>query len=594
VNTEYSPRLSRRWPWVIAALLGAALVAAAVPVMRHLAERPSAAPAALRASWTAPPDLVVGAGADFPFGLALAPDGRRVIVPAGRAGRSQLWLQDLSNGSITALPGTDGAVLPFWSADGTRVGFFADHAIKALALQSNRTSILHAVETARGATWNARGDLVFADDAGGLSVLPAAVSAGPRVLTSLDPASGEAAYLFPAFVASGSHVVTFVRATTAARQGIYLVSVVDGTRTRLTGAASSALYAGDQLLYANDGALVAQRLDVAAAQLTGRSTVLGAHVGQSPAGQLLASASRDTLVFSEPMTLRQELVWMSRKGERLGTLGSPADTWSVRIAPDGRRVAVTILDPLLRTLDVVQYDGRTLMPSRISLSIDADESPAWSPDGLRVAWVQAGRTVMVRGAGAVLPADTVVRFDEPVRVTDWIQDGTALLVARTMPDTREDLWLVPLKGGGAPQVLVATPFADVQGDISPDGRLVAYASDESGQFEIYVAAVQDRSPGPGTRERVSSGGGSDPRWSRDGQELFFRRGSEIHVATPALGRGQNAVAATSMLFRTELPPRSFDAGPDGKRFLLSLPAGGPPAPATLVVNWPSAAKGTVP
>jgi Tol biopolymer transport system component len=192
---------------------------------------------------------------------------------------------------------------------------------------------------------------------------------------------------------------------------------------------------------------------------------------------------------------------------------------------------------------------------------------------------------MVRGAGAVLPAETVTRFDEPVRVTDWTPDGTAVLVARTMAGTREDLWVVPVRGGGAPRPLVATPFADVQGDISPDGRWVAYASDESGQFEIYVDGIQDRSPEPGTRERVSSGGGSDPRWSRDGQQLFFRRGSEIHVATPALGRGQNAVAATSMLFKTQVPVRGFDVAPDGQRFLLSLPVSTPAPPATLIINW---------
>jgi Tol biopolymer transport system component len=154
-----------------------------------------------------------------------------------------------------------------------------------------------------------------------------------------------------------------------------------------------------------------------------------------------------------------------------------------------------------------------------------------------------------------------------------------------MPGTREDLWLVPVRGGGQPRPLVSTPFADVQGVVSPDGRHVAYASDESGRFEVYVEAVMDRSPGPATRERVSSGGGSDPRWSRDGQELFFRRESEIHVAVPASGRGQNAVATTSIVFRTEVAARSFDVAPDGRRFLLTLPAAAPPPPATLILYW---------
>jgi dipeptidyl aminopeptidase/acylaminoacyl peptidase len=388
------------------------------------------------------------------------------------------------------------------------------------------------------------------------------------------------------FLPGGSHLVVFVRAESAVRQGLYLVALADGTRTRLVGAAASGIPAGDQLIYANDDALISQTLDVTARRLTGRARVLGVRVGRSPLGHLLASGAADTLVFSEPIASRQSLVWFSRQGERLGTVGSPADLWSARIAPDGRRVAATILDPLLRTLDIVAFDGRSVMPSRLSLSIDADEWPAWSPDGLRVAWVQAGRAVMVRGAGAVLPAETVARFDDVVRVSDWTPDGTHILISRSRPDTREDLWRVPLRSGATPSAVVATPFSDVQGTMSPDGRWIAYASDESGEFEVYVEAVLDRSPGPNTRERVSSGGGSDPRWSRTGHELFFRRGSEIHVATPAVGRGQNAAPATSMLFRTETPPKSFDAAPDG-RFLLILPVATPAPPATLVLHWAS-------
>jgi eukaryotic-like serine/threonine-protein kinase len=579
------------------------MVVTAVPAIRHWRERPPAPSQPIRATWTAPANLAVGSGSEYPFGLAVAPDGRRIAFPAARDGHVRLWLQDLSTGAVTALPGTERAALPFWSVDGARVCFFADGAIKSFAIDDADIEVLASVAKARGAGLSPSGDLVFTNDDGGLSLVsgggqgglsPSAnVSAGfqgrspspsVRALTAIDREAGELAHLFPAFLADGSHLVAFVHAASAARQGLYLIAVADGTRTRLTAAAASGVPSGDRLIYANDGALISQRLDAAARQLIGRAQVLGVRVGQSTLGHLLASAAADTLVFSEPMAAQHELVWVSRQGERLGSVGSPADFWSARIAPDGRRVAATVLDPLLRTLDVVSFDGRSLMPSRISLSIDADEWPAWSPDGLRVAWVQAAHSVMVRGAGAVLPAETIARFDENVRVTDWTPDGAGVLVSRTSADTREDLWLVPIRGGGAPRVAVATPFSDVQGAISPDGRWIAYSSDEPGEFEVYVEAVRDRSPEPGTRERVSSGGGSDPRWSRTGQELFFRRGSEIHVATPAVGRGQNAVAATSMLFKTERPLKSFDAAPDG-RFLLVLPVVTPAPPATLVIHW---------
>jgi eukaryotic-like serine/threonine-protein kinase len=584
---EYSARPAGRLPWAIAALLGAALVVTAIPAVRHMREQAPPGPLPFRATWTAPPNLVIGSGADYPFGLSVSPDARQLAFAAARDGHVQLHLQDLSRGTLRVIAGTDRAALPFWSGDGGHVAFFADGALKAVDVATGHVAELARVATPRGGAWSASGDLVFTNDEGGLSRVSAMATpvAGPAPLTALDRAAGEMAHLFPAFVAGERHLIVFVRAADAVRQGLYLVSLADGTKTRLIGAAASGLAVNDRVIYANDGALVAQRLDLVEARLVGPAVVLGARVGQSPLGQLLASASGDTLVFSEPIPSQQELTWVSRDGERLGTVGTPADFWSLRIAPDGRRIAVTVLEPLLRTLDIVQYDGTSLIPSRLSLSIDADEWPAWSPDGLRVAWVQAGRAVMVRGAGAVLPAETITRFDEPVRVTAWTPDGHDVLVSRTMADTREDLWLVPVRGKGSPRALVATPFADVQGDISPDGRWVAYASDETGTFEIYVEPVQDRSPGPGTRERVSSGGGSDPRWSRDGQELFFRRGSEIHAATPASGRGQNAVAATSMVFKTEVPVRSFDVAPDGRRFLLSLPVAPPAQPATVIVHW---------
>ena len=427
-----------------------------------------------------PDTATPGAGPEFPFGLALAPDGRRVVFPSVREGRLQLWMQDLQSGSLSPIPGTEGGTLPFWSPDGARIGFFAGGALRSLELASGQRHDVLEVASPRGASWNARGDLVVAASAeGGLTLR--SPDGATRALTSVDAGAGEIAHLFPTFLPDGNHVLFFVRASQPARQGIWLTPISgNASRQRLVGGAASGIVAGDQLVFANDGALVAQALDVEQARLTGRATVLGVSVGQSPLGQLLATAAADVLVYSPPVSTARELVWVTRAGERLGNVGSPTDIWQARIAPDGRRVVATVLEPLLRTLDVVLFDGSSVMPTRVSLSIDTDETPAWSPDGLRVGWVSAGHAVTVRGAGAVLPADTIARFDEAVRVNDWMPDGRGLIVTRTMPDTREDLWLVPTEGNGEPRALIATPFADAQGAISPDGRWMAYASDESG------------------------------------------------------------------------------------------------------------------
>jgi len=591
VSDEYSPQpSSRRWVGRAAALaiavLTAALVLVAGPAWQHLREVTPPPPATVRATWTVPSELAIGAGPDFPFGLAISPDGRRVAFPAARDGHVQLWLQDLGTGATTPLPGTEGAALPFWAPAADRLGFFAGASLREFDVETAAITEVVKIDSPRGATWNARGDLVVrATEGDGLTLR--SVDGSVRTLTTVDRQAGERDHAYPMFLSDGQHVVYYVQAESAARSGVWLTSLGGmSAPARLAGSAAHAIPAGGWLLLSIDGALVGQEVSPEESRLVGRAVLLSPNVGHGPLGQLLATASGDVLIYAPPTSSLRELVWMTRDGVRQDAVGAPADTWRVRIARDGRRVLATVLDPLLRTLDVVLFDGGSPTPSRISLSIDADDTPVWSPDGLRVAWVSAGRAVMVRGAGAMLPEETVRRFDEPAQVTDWTPDGTSLVVSRRMADTREDLWLVPVRGGGEPRPLVTTPFADLQGVVSPDGRWVAYVSDESGRLDIYVEPMPGRGRAPGSRERVTGGGGSEPRWSRDGRQLFFRRGSEIHVATPALGRGQNGTAASSMLFRTLAEVRSFDVAPGGDRFLLNLPVAVAPSPASIVVHWP--------
>ncbi len=573
---------------VVSLFLAITLLVVAVPAIRHLRERPPAPPeppAAVRADWRAPVDVVLGAGSDLPFGVTLSPDGRHVAFPAMRDGMSTLWLQDLRTGDARALAGTEQAATPFWSADGAGVFFVARGSLQQVDVASGDVQTTMPVATPRGGSANRHGDVVVGGDAGAGLTLRLA-DGTVRALTTVAPDAGESAHVFPAFLPDGDRVIYFVRATAATRQGLWITSLSGAFQpTRLTNSAASAIVRGDRVIHAVDGALVARTLAPDAPELRGAAEVLGVRVGTTPIGELLATAAADVVLFQPPMVTARQLVWTTRDGSRTGDLGSPGDIWSARIAPDGRRVAATVLEPLLRTLDIVQYDGRALMPARVSLSIDTDDTPAWSPDGRRIAWISAGRAVTVRGAGAVLPADTITRFDAVTRLSDWTPDGRAVLVSVTTGDTKDDVWVVPVDGRGKRRAVVQTPFNDVQATVSPDGQWIAYASDESGSWEIYVERFLDRAPGPGTRERVTSGGGSDPRWSRTSRELFFRRGSAIHVATPASGRGPNAAAATSMLFDTNVPLRSFDVSPDGRRFLLNVPASaGPVEPATLIVH----------
>ena len=567
-----------RWIPTVAAFAVAAIFAA--PAIRHWREQPPPPPPApqpLRAAWIAPDGSDVGAGGDYSFGLSLGPDGRHLVYPATKAGVVSLWLHDLRNGESRALPGTDGAVLPFWSADGSKIGFFANGHARVVDLASGQASDLADASSPRGGSWNAAGDLVFAPSSNsGLMRRDAERSA--IAFTALDAAGGETSHTWPSFLPDGRHVIFFVSASQPSRSGIWIASLDDpSSRRRLVASDGQAIVVDQTLVYLRDLALVAQPLDPVTFEPLGRSTVVGLNVGRGPLGQVFATATSDVLIYGAPGNTLRELRWLSRSGQPAGSTSEPIDAWDLRIAPDGRRIVTTEIDRQLRTLDVFIRTGSQPAAARLSQSTDADDSGVWSPDGLRIAWAGQRRKVMIRGAGAVLPEQTIATFDSPVQVWDWSRDGSSLLIGRRNNDSGNDLWIQPPVERAAAQPYVTTPFDQVYGAFSPDGRSIAYASNESGQFDIYVDAF----PKPGARVRVTTAGGNEPRWSADGRELFFRRGAEIH----AVVFDGSEVRSTMRLFDAGAAIRSYDVSRDG-RFLLNLPANNhAPSAATIVSHW---------
>jgi Tol biopolymer transport system component len=572
-------------PWLVALAGAVVAIAAAAGIAYDRGARsvPPVERPTLRLAWSAADDLIPGAGPDYPFGLALAPNGRRVVVSAAKAGLVQLWLRDLSTGDTQVLPGTDEGVLPFWAPDGRAIAFFAHGRLKAITLENAGITDLAAAPSPRGGVWHAGGDIIFApDDEGGL-VRRRGADGGTEPLTTIDKAAGELSHRHPSFVDDGRSVVFFVRAAEGARQGIWIAPLgTPAERKRLIGSDGHALASGNTLLLASGGSLVAQPLNLDTRTLSGAPVLIGGPVGVSAQHQLLATVNPDLLLFGEPAASERELRWVDRSGAAQGMVGDATLAWDLRLSPDGTRVAVAATDPQLNTLDIWAYDGERPLPRRISPAIDADESPAWSPDGTRVAWVSARKTIVSRGIMAELPDDVVARLERAARITDWSHDGQWIVISQAHPGSREDVWLVPARHGAEARAYAQSPFNEVHGVVSPDGRWLAYASDESGRYEIYVDAF----PTPGTRGRLTSGGGVMPRWSRDGSELYFRRGTEIHVVRPTLSGPLPEAASSDRLFDARVDIRAYDVAPDGQRFLLNLP-GAPTGsrPISVVVNW---------
>jgi eukaryotic-like serine/threonine-protein kinase len=577
-----------RLPFLI--ISGVAVVCAAalaVPAWNHLHETPPTPPAALRLALPPLDDVSLGAGADHPFGLALAPDGRRVAFPGSRGGTTQLWVRDITTGQTAALPGTDDGVLPFWSPDGRQLGFFSAGRMKALSLADGQTTDLADAPAPRGAVWHANGDIIFAPKTDDGLYRRRASDTNVEPFTAIDTAHGETSHRFPSLTNQGTHIIFLVRAGEPSRSGIWITPIdAPNRRTRLTRADASAIAAGDWIVFASDHALLAQQLTGlegdAAPSLTGRPVLLGTPVGQSPLNQLSATSGGHVLIFGAPQAQLRDLRWVERNGAQ-STFAAQVDARDLRIAPSGGTIAVAQLDPQLGTLDVWTYEGGRPLPRPISQALDADEFVAWSADAARLAWVQSRRTIMIRGAQAQFPEQVLRKFGAPVRLWDWSVDGERFVIGQTTAGTKDDLFVASFKSELSTPY-ASTAFNETHAAIAPDGRWMAYASDESGQPEIYV----DSFPTPGHRGRVTSGGGIEPRWARQTSELFFRRGSEVHVVSLSLTGERPEALGTTRLFDVGGEIRAFDVTPDGQRFLVNVPApAAKPRPTTVVVHWQS-------
>ena len=577
-----------RWLILAASLVAAGSLATAASGCTR--REPPVDPPTLRLAWNPPSDLTLGAGTDYPFGLALSPNGRRLAFSAARAGLVQLWLRDLTTGDTQLLPGTDEAVLPFWAQDGRAIAFFAHGRLKAITLENGTVVDLAGAPSPRGGVWHPGGDIIFAPDSESGLVRRRGGSGAVEPLSTLDAAAGEVSHRLPALIDEGRSVVFFVRAHEGSRQGVWIAPLDrPDARKRLAGTDGHAVAHGNVLIFASGGSLVAQPVNVDTRALDGRPVLVGSPAGISAQNQLLATVNAELLLFGEPATGLRELRWVDRTGATSGLLGEASLAWDVRIAPNGTRVAVAGSDPQLNTLDIWTYDGDRPLPRRISPAIDIDESPVWSRDGTRIAWVSGRRTVTARGAMAELPDEALYRSDSPIRLSDWSADGQWLVASESRPGTRDDVWLVPARPGVEPRAYAQSPFNEMQGAISPDGKWLAYASDESGRFEIYVDAF----PNAGARGRLTSGGGLDPRWSHDGSEIYFRRGTEVHAVRPTVSGLRPEAAASDRLFDARVEIRAYDASSDGKRFLLNLPAGeGERRPISVIVNWKGVATPT--
>ncbi len=492
------------------------------------------------------------------------------------------------------LPGTEGAISPFWSPDSRQIGFYADGKIQRIAVAGGPPQVICPGGIEAIPSWGAGGQILFIElgsERVGIWIVDANGGTPRRLLGP--PAGPEVVnYLWPHFLPDGRHFLyvslSAVGENPRDRTHVPLrLGSIDSTETKPVGEVASRVeYASGHLLEVREGVLIAQRFDLRTLRLTGEPVALADHVYQFN-GPLMAgfSASQTGTVLYEASIGPSRVAWFDRSGRELERLALSGAILSVRLSPDARSVAVAVNDDKRGSSDIWTYEFERKVPVRVTLDPRDEKMPVWAADGraifFRADWKGPPDVYRAR-VGAPESGEVVVERPGVQMPEDASPDGRFLIFAEFMRRTNCDLWLLPLAGGD-PVPLARTPFDEKGARFSPDGRWIAYYSNESGSREVYLRPVGEA----GERVRISSGGGTLPRWRRDGRELYYLASDNAIMRVPlSIASGRPQPGAAEAMFRAEGDLRDFDAAPDGQRFLLDL-ADPNPASLTLLSNWPS-------
>jgi Tol biopolymer transport system component len=585
-----APGGRRAWIAALAVAILAA-VALAIPALRHLRETP-------------PPETrveIVTAATTDPTSFALSPDGRQIVFVASGPNGPQLWLRSLATATPQPMRGTEGAMYPFWSPNSRAIGFFAEGSLKRLDLGGGAPQVLASADNGSGGTWNRDDVIVFAPSlTSGLMRISAAGGAATPVLPLGPRQSG---HMGPHFLPDGFRFL-FYALGGPEDIGIYIGALDGSVSTRLTPADGDAIFLPTGwLLWVRESALVAQRLDLTRLALTGGRLTLADGVLTDWRRRNGVSVTDTGLVaYRTGGGSRQQLTWLDRSGSVQGALGdADAGLTYPRLTPDGRALVVRQVQG---NYDLWLLDGSRR--TRLTFDPARDDYPLISPDGTVVAF-RSNRSgpgdLYTKLLDRTDPEELLLASDELKTPMSWSPDGHFLLYSNFNAKTQADLWVLPMQADRTPYVFLQTPFRETYAVFSPDGRWVAYNSNESGRPEVYVRPFFE----PGHRDaraaseerQISTDGGAFAAWNPDGQELYWLNPSGAIMAASITVTGNKLASGTpQMLFRTRVTRggreqqqgRQYDVDAYG-RFLINTDLDEDAAtPITLILNWSPGTK----
>jgi eukaryotic-like serine/threonine-protein kinase len=523
---------------------------------------------------------------------ALSPDGTKVAFVAVKEGQRSIWLRSLGSAEATALSGTEEGYAPFWSPDSRYLAFFAGGKLQKIAVEGGPPEVICDADDARGGSWGSKNVLLFTPTRYSPIFSVPASGGTPVQVTDLGHALS---HRWPHFLPDGEHFLFVATPTGSAtnESSLRLGSLKSKDSRMVVASAYNAEFAQGQLLFIRDGKLAAQPFDAERGELRGEPAAITSDIQVDALfSHALFSVSANGVLVYEPgvVSNQAQLIWYDHKGKQLSTLGEPGIYIEASIAPDESRVAVAEFH---QSIDLWIYELGRGIHTRFTTTGN-NRYPLWSTDGSTIAFASNRQTSQLslfrQPANGESPAEPVyLSKTSDLIPTDWSRDGRFMTFTQSSGTTKQDIWVQPLSGEQKPFPFMQTSFNEKAARFSPDGHWIAYDSDESGRYEIYLAPF----PAGGRKWQVSNAGGSQALWSKNGMELYYLApDNTIMSATIASASGAVKIGVPNALFRAH--PRNFDYGiydvtRDG-RFLISSAPDESNAPLTLISNWPTLVK----
>jgi eukaryotic-like serine/threonine-protein kinase len=591
-------------PW---ALLAAAAIALAALASVHLREKPVIAEA-VELELPLPDKAVLSTGGSF----GLSPDGRQfAFFAAGPDGVDSLWIRAMGSFEARMLPDSDSLAAPpsFWSPDSRYIVFDGGRKLKKIDVSGGAVETLCDLSGyAVGGSWNRDGVIIFGSSPG--VIMRTSANGGPATpLTALDSSRGEIQHVLPSFLPDGRHFLYLRTSSKPENSGVYIGSLdakpEEQDTKRLLATTFGVIYVPSsdpdlgQLLFLRDGTLMAQSFDTGRREFVGEPAMVAQHLGAFREFGFFSASTNGVLAYRVGGSEGdRQLTWFDPRGKALGTVGERGVYYTSALAPDSTRAVVRRQDPQIGGTALWMIDFSRGTSTRFTFGSSIASDPIWSPDGKLIVFTSnaGGRYDLYRKpANSSQDEELLLKSGEGEFPTSFSRDGRFLLYTSVDPKTNHDLWVLPLEGDKKPFPFLRTQYNETDGHFSPDGHWVAYQSDESGRDEIDVREFSpDSTAGDaGGKWQVSYGGGTEPRWSADGKELYYMTLDWKLMAVDVTTKPTFQAGTPKLLFQA--PPQSEatagDYTVDGKRFLFVAPAAETAqASLTVVLNWQAGLK----